>query len=96
MSDLTTTDIEKLAQLAQLKIDAEQIPVYLSSLSNIMNMISEMEKIDTSAVAPLAHPLNASQRLRNDEITEPDQRSVFQSLTPDVVAGLYLVPKVID
>ncbi len=96
MSKLNATDIEKLARLAQLQIDDTQIPIYLSSLGNIMNLISDMEEINTQDIELSTNALNMSQRLRKDEIIEINQRDLFQSLTPHTAAGLYLVPKVIE
>ncbi len=55
-----------------------------------------MNQVDSSAVVPLANPLDATQRLRTDEVTEVDQRDKFQVIAPDVEAGLYRVPKVIE
>jgi aspartyl-tRNA(Asn)/glutamyl-tRNA(Gln) amidotransferase subunit C len=55
-----------------------------------------MKAIDTSAVMPLAHPLNLAARLRADRVTETDRREEFQAHAPQVEAGLYLVPKVIE
>ena len=55
-----------------------------------------MNQVDTEGVAPMAHPMDASQRLRIDEVTETNQREKFQTIAPDVEAGLYRVPKVIE
>lgn len=95
MKTLGISDIEKLARLAQLKIEATEIPIYLNSLSNIIDMISTMQTVDTDTIERFDNPLNISQRLRPDTITEPNQRELFQSLTPHTTAGLYLVPKVL-
>jgi aspartyl-tRNA(Asn)/glutamyl-tRNA(Gln) amidotransferase subunit C len=69
---------------------------YVSELSNILQMVEQMNSVDTRTVVPMAHPMEAGQRLRADEITETDQRELFQSIAPQVEAGLYLVPKVIE
>src|SRR3569623_1644926 len=94
--NLDSSDIEKIAQLARLAIDEDDIPRYARELSNIFSMVAEMSAVDTAAVAPMAHPLAAGQRLRPDLVTETDQRELFQSIAPQVDAGLYLVPKVIE
>jgi aspartyl-tRNA(Asn)/glutamyl-tRNA(Gln) amidotransferase subunit C len=93
---LHRTDIEKIAHLARLAVAEEDIPRYARELSNILQMVEQMNSVDTRAVVPMAHPLEAGQRLRADEITETDQREQFQSIAPQVEAGLYLVPKVIE
>lgn len=96
MSNLTTTDIEKLAHMARLAIDEAHVPIYLSGLSNIIDLISQMEAADTKDIQLVANPFNLSQRLRKDEITEIDERELFQSRAPQTDGGLYLVPKVIE
>lgn len=93
---LHRSDIEKIAHLARLAIAEEDITRYVRELSNILQMVEQMNNVDTHAVVPMAHPMEASQRLRADEITETDQRERFQSIAPQVEAGLYLVPKVIE
>lgn len=93
---LNRTDVEKIAHLARLQIDDNDVPEYAKNLSNILGLISQMQSIDTSDVEPLAHPLDAVQRLRADIITEQDQREHFQKVAPAVENGLFLVPKVIE
>ena len=93
---LDKTDIEKIAWLARLSIDADDIPNYSHDLSRILDLVAEMEQVDTSSIQPLAHPLELSARLREDAITETDQREHFQQIAPAVSNGHYLVPKVIE
>lgn len=93
---LERNDIERIAHLARLQIAEHDIPRYAANLSDILAMVAQMDAVDTSQVAPMAHPLDAAQRLRADEIHEENQRDVFQALAPAVEAGLYLVPQVIE
>ncbi|WP_293267077.1 Asp-tRNA(Asn)/Glu-tRNA(Gln) amidotransferase subunit GatC [Neptunomonas sp.] len=93
---LNRTDVEKIAHLARLQIDESSVPEYATNLSNILDLISQMQSIDTSDVEPLAHPLDAVQRLRADNITENNQREHLQTVAPSVESGLFLVPKVIE
>ena len=97
---LNKSDVEKIAQLARLQIEEADIPLYASNLSNILQLVEQMSAVDTTGVEIMAHPLDAlldtGQRLRPDEVTEIDQRKLFQSIAPHVEAGLYLVPKVIE
>lgn len=93
---LNKSDVEKIAQLARLQIAEADIPHYATSLSNILHLVEQMGAVDTTGVEIMAHPLDARQRLRPDEVTETDQRTLFQSIAPQVEAGLYLVPKVIE
>ena len=93
---LDASQVEKIAHLARLGIDAEDIPEYARNLSDILAFVEQLETVDTTSVVPLAHPLDAVQRLRADEVTESDQREAFQTDAPQTEAGLYLVPKVIE
>ena len=90
------SDITKVALLARLRIDEADVPQYVENLSSILSLVEQMSAVDTDHVAPMAHPLDAAQRLRADEVTEVDQREHFQALAPQVESGLYLVPKVIE
>ncbi len=94
---LTSSQIETIAGLARLALQPEEIPVYAESLSRILGLVGELEKADTSGVEPMAHPLAGQvQRLREDEVTSADERERNQRNAPQVEAGLYLVPKVIE
>jgi aspartyl-tRNA(Asn)/glutamyl-tRNA(Gln) amidotransferase subunit C len=93
---LTPDDIRKIAHLARLNLSESDIARYTPQLSNILNFIEQLSQVDTNNIEPLAHPLDISQRLRPDEITEPNLRDKFQHIAPQVDAGLYLVPKVIE
>lgn len=88
--------VEKIAHLARVAIDPADVPVYVRNLSEILAFVEQMNEVDTTAVAPMAHPLDAVQRLREDEVTETDSREEFQALAPRVENGLYLVPRVIE
>lgn len=93
---LERKDVENIAHLARLAISEADIPEYAHNLSNILAMVEQMSAVDTTGVDPMAHPLDAVQRLREDAVTETDQRDHFQAIAPAVEAGLYLVPKVIE
>ncbi len=93
---LDKQDVEKIAHLARLAIDEADVPVYAQNLSNILDLVEQMNAVDTRDVEPMAHPVEAVQRLREDAVRETDQRARFQSIAPRVEDGLYLVPKVIE
>lgn len=93
---LKPEDVKKIAHLARLNVSDEDMSKYTQQLSNILHFIEQLNSADTSKVEPLAHPLELSQRLRDDAITEYDLREKFQRIAPQVEAGLYLVPKVIE
>ncbi len=89
-------DVEKIAYLARLGIDPQDVPEYSRNLSDILAFVEQLNAVDTSGVAPLAHPLEATQRLRADIVSEADERETFQAVAPQTEAGLYLVPRVIE
>jgi aspartyl-tRNA(Asn)/glutamyl-tRNA(Gln) amidotransferase subunit C len=93
---LPATEIHKIGHLARLALNDELIPKYAQELTTILELVAQMDSVDTSNITPMAHPLHASQRLRPDVVTEKDQRELFQSIAPAAQAGLYLVPKVIE
>ena len=93
---LTAEEVNKIAYLARLGIDEQDVDSYAKELSGILNLVEQMSSVNTEQVTPMAHPMDQVQRLRVDEVTEADQRALFQAQAPDVEAGLYLVPKVID
>ena len=92
---LSPTEISKIAHLARLQMDEEKIGYYANNLSAILALVSQMNDIDTTGVTPMAHPQHAVQRLREDRVTETDQRESFQRHAPMVENGLYLVPRVV-
>ena len=93
---LDKSDVEKIAHLARLAIDENDVPEYARNLTNILDLVEQMSAVNTDKVAPMAHPLDATQRLRADEVTESNQRDHFQEIAPSVEDGLYLVPKVLE
>lgn len=93
---LQADDVKNIAHLARVAIDDADIPEYAKNLSKILDFVDQLNQVDTDNVEPMAHPLDMSQRLRVDEVTEENQREHFQAIAPKVEAGLYLVPQVIE
>jgi aspartyl-tRNA(Asn)/glutamyl-tRNA(Gln) amidotransferase subunit C len=93
---LTATDVKKIAHLARLGIDQQDIDSYTRDLSGILDIMQQMGETNTDNVLPMAHPMDQKQRLRLDEVTEKNDRDNFQAIAPQVEDGLYLVPKVIE
>jgi aspartyl-tRNA(Asn)/glutamyl-tRNA(Gln) amidotransferase subunit C len=93
---LERSDVEKIAHLARLGLTESEIPQTTATLNNILGLIDAMQAVDTSGIEPLAHPLEATQRLRADAVTEQNQRDAYQAVAPAVESGLFLVPKVIE
>jgi aspartyl-tRNA(Asn)/glutamyl-tRNA(Gln) amidotransferase subunit C len=93
---LTPEQVRKVATLARLQVDDDQVDAYARELSNILDLVETLEAADTASVEPMAHPLDLTARLRDDAVTEGDEREVFQAIAPAVESGVYLVPKVIE
>ena len=94
---LSRSDIDNIAHLARLRLSDAEIPVYIDSLSRIIELVGQLDRAATSGVAPMSHPLpGQTQRQRADVVTEGDQHEQYQRNAPQVMAGLYLVPKVIE
>jgi aspartyl-tRNA(Asn)/glutamyl-tRNA(Gln) amidotransferase subunit C len=94
---LTREDVEKIAHLARLSITEQEMPVYVTSLSSIVNFVDELSRAKTGDVLPMAHPLDGQhQRLRADLVSESDHHEKYQANAPSVQGGLYVVPRVIE
>ncbi len=93
---LSIDDVKKVARLARLAMADKEALVAHAQLSNIFGLIAEMQGVNTSGIVPMSHAQDVNQRLRKDEVTESNQRELFQSIAPQVEAGLYLVPQVIE
>ena len=93
---LERSDIENIALLARLSMKEDEIPDYQKELGNILEMVEQINSVITDDISPLAHPLEIIARLREDRVTETDQRDNNQKIAPEVDSGFYLVPKVID
>lgn len=93
---VTRDVVEKIAELAQLQIKDSEIDNVIEKMNQVLVMVEEMQAVDTSGIEPMAHPLDATQTLRADNITEGNQRAQFQVIAPETQAGLYLVPRVVE
>lgn len=93
---LSRHEVESIAHLARLEISTTEIPAYVDNLSRIIDFVQQLDGADTEGVTPMAHPLNMTQPLRPDAVTEADQRDLCQRNAQAVAAGLYLVPRVIE
>lgn len=91
-----SSDVSKVAHLSRLAIDGEDLERFANDLSGILDMVARLQGADTDGVEPMAHPRDLTQRLRQDVVTEGDQRAAFQTQAPAAEDGLYLVPRVIE
>ena len=89
-------EIEKIAELSRIRIADEEIGQVTQRIAEILQMVDQLQAVDTHDVEPMANPLDATQRLRPDKVTQSNRRNAFQAIAPAVENGLYLVPKVIE
>lgn len=88
--------VRDVALLAQLQIPEDKLEATMSDLNEILELADKLQAIDTTDIPPMANPLDATQRLRPDEVTESDQRALYQACAPEVEAGYFLVPRVVE
>jgi len=93
---LNSADIKRIAHLARIEVSDAEAEATLTKLTGILGLIEQMQAVDTKGIAPMSHSQDVTQRLREDLVTETNQRELFQSIAPAVEGGLYLVPKVIE
>lgn len=90
------TVVRLVADLAQLHLDPEDLQEQIDSMNRILGLVASMNAVDTEGVQPMANPLDATQRLREDVVTETDQSELFQSIAPETEDRLYLVPRYVE
>ena len=93
---LSLDEVTRIANLARIELSDEEVRTTLTQLSSIFSLIEQMQAVDASAITPMSHAQDVTQRLRDDTVTETDQHRLFQAIAPQMEAGLYLVPKVIE
>jgi aspartyl-tRNA(Asn)/glutamyl-tRNA(Gln) amidotransferase subunit C len=93
---LSLDDVQRIAHLARIEIDAGEADEVRAKLDSIFGMINELNAIDTKGIVPMAHAQDVALPMREDEVTDTDQHALYQSVAPAVEDGLYLVPKVIE
>jgi aspartyl-tRNA(Asn)/glutamyl-tRNA(Gln) amidotransferase subunit C len=93
---LSREQVARIAQLARLELAPAEAEVMHAELNAILAVVDRLARVDTAGIEPMAHPQEASQRLREDRVTEADRRADYQAVAPAVEDGLYLVPKVIE
>lgn len=93
---LSQQDVQRIARLSRIEVSSSEAESVRNRLDNILGFIAQLQSVDTTGVEPMAHAVDVVQRLREDKVTETDQRASFQAIAPETEAGLYLVPKVIE
>ena len=93
---LTIEDVKRVAHLARIAVTEDEANDVLAKLTGIFKLIEDMRKVDTAGIAPMSHAADVSLALREDAVTESDQRELYQAVAPATADGLYLVPKVIE
>ena len=93
---VTEDVVKNVAELAQLELGAKEMKRLMVGMQKIVDLAEQMQSVDTKGIEPVSNPLDATQQLRRDEVTEKNERDLFQSIAPETRDGLYLVPKVIE
>jgi aspartyl-tRNA(Asn)/glutamyl-tRNA(Gln) amidotransferase subunit C len=93
---LTPEEVIRIARLARIELSATETDTTRDQLNGILGFIEQLQSVDTRDIAPMAHAVDVVQRLREDKVSEFDHRAAFQAVAPEVEAGLYLVPRVIE
>jgi len=93
---LTQQEVARIAKLARIAVTEAELEAVGGDLNRIFGLIAKMQAVDTEGIEPMAHPQDVSLRLRADAVTAENRREAFQAVAPQVEAGLYLVPKVIE
>jgi aspartyl-tRNA(Asn)/glutamyl-tRNA(Gln) amidotransferase subunit C len=94
--ELSSEDIQRIAHLARIEITPAEAADVRAKLDSIFDLIGRMRAVDTTGIVPMSHAQDVTLPLREDVVTETDQRELYQSVAPAVHDGLYLVPKVIE
>ena len=93
---LSRDQIQRVAELARIALPEAESSTVLERLNRVLGLIDQLQAVDTAGIEPMSHALDVVQPLREDRVTEPDQRAALQEGAPAVEDGLYLVPKVIE
>jgi len=93
---LSIEQVQRLARLARIEISPAEAEQSRDQLNGIFVLIEQLQAVDTRGIEPMAHTVDAAQRLRQDVASEPDRREAYQAVAPEVEAGLYLVPRVVE
>ena len=93
---LDNKEVSQIAYLSRLQVEEDSLESITADLNNILNLVEQLSELDTDSVEPMSHPLNMTQRLREDKVTETDQSDSFQSIAPKTGKSHYLVPTVIE
>ena len=94
--EVTENVLKNVAELAQLELNPQETKRLLTGMQKILDLAEQMQSIDTEGVDPVSNPLDSTQQLRRDKVTEKNERDLYQSIAPETQDGLYLVPKVIE
>ncbi len=93
---LNLEEVTRIARLARIELSSTEADATREQLNGIFGFIEQLQSVDTKGIAPMSHAVDVVQRLREDKVSEADRRAAFQAVAPDVEAGLYLVPKVVE
>ena len=90
------SDVGKVAHLARIALSEQELSQYAKEFETIMAFIDQINATDTDCIEALASPCDTQLRLREDTVTESNDRKTHVAISPQSEAGLYLVPRVIE
>ena len=93
---LSPDDVRRIARLARIALQPDESAAVTERLNGVLAMVEQIRRVDTAGIEPMAHAQDLTQPLREDSVTETDQRERYQAVAPAVEEGLYLVPKVVE
>lgn len=93
---LSPDDVRRIARLARIALQSAESAAVTERLNGVLAMVEQIRRVDTTGIEPMAHAQDLVQPLREDSVTETDQRELYQAVAPAVEEGLYLVPKVVE
>ena len=93
---LSPDDVRRIARLARIALQPAESAAVAERLNGVLAMVEQIRRVDTAGIEPMAHAQDVTQPLREDSVTESDQRERYQAVAPSVEEGLYLVPKVVE
>lgn len=96
MSSISSEQVTRIARLARLKTDENKSAYFADHLTRILDLVEQMNRVDTDSIEPMAHPQDVHLRLREDDVTAKDRREDYLAVAPSAEKGLYLVPRVIE
>ena len=93
---LSAGDIRRIADLGRIDLSEEQTQVIQSELNDIFQMIEQIRSVNTDGIEPMPNPHDGVERLREDCVSQTENREENMKNAPEKEDGYFLVPQVIE